>query len=336
MFSAATATSYFADNGNETTETTTDDFMEEHALQQNYEKLYRQIVSRTGSIGNIEKEVSAFNRAVLRYDRKNRLRNAERLAACNGLTPLFNCAVSTGNTEIHDISDLIGAKLANPSLPVALRRVVFAKIADALLSFDEADALCSIAHEVGYRPFVRAIPEATSGLSKREPRRTHTACSMYTPELAAWLWPRISPIISDFEPGNFNTENFVGRWEPFAINPCFRFLRYDKGQVFQTHTDDVYSALSNQPPVRSFLTVVIYLNDGFAGGELRFVYNRLQKQQQDRVIHSVAPRAGLAAVFQHDLLHEAMPPVGEVPKCIVRTDVLFRQVRGRNSKAVGI
>ena len=76
-----------------------------------------------------------------------------------------------------------------------------------------------------------------------------------------------------------------------------------------------------------YLQVVIYLNEGYEGGELRFVADRGKGEgggeAEGRVLATVAPSAGLTALFEHSLLHEALPPHGEVPKYIMRTDVVF-------------
>ena len=69
-------------------------------------------------------------------------------------------------------------------------------------------------------------------------------------QITGRLWPRIEPLVSGFRP-RFNYQP----WRARGINPCFRSLRYAEGQVFETHTDDVYSELSRRPAQRSFLTV---------------------------------------------------------------------------------
>jgi hypothetical protein len=62
--------------------------------------------------------------------------------------------------------------------------------------------------------------------------------------------------------------------------------------------------------VRSFLTVILYLNEGYAGGETRF---------GDL---AVRPRAGMALLFPHELRHEGAEVTAGV-KCVLRTDVMY-------------
>jgi hypothetical protein len=64
--------------------------------------------------------------------------------------------------------------------------------------------------------------------------------------------------------------------------------------------------------VRSLVTLVFYLNDGFEGGETDF-------PELDR---RIAPRAGRALLFQHRILHEATE-VRSGEKLVLRTDVLY-------------
>eukprot|EP00937_MAST-01D_sp_MAST-1D-sp2_P007492 g7492.t1 len=233
-------------------------------------------------------------------------------AACSG----------SGCVALRDMGEAVRAShqsVGNNSTNPAKRAgaPVFATVAAGLISTAEAAELLRVVDLIGFRAFVRSLPGATAGLSKAEPKRSHTSLVLHDAELAAWLWPRVEPLVRDFHP-TFNYQ----RWMPRCINPCFRCLRYATEQVFETHTDDVFAKLTAQPAQRSFLTVVIYLNEGFEGGQLRFVKTR-GGGGSERVLATVAPAAGLTAVFEHDLLHEALPPSGDTPKYIMRTDVIF-------------
>ncbi len=65
--------------------------------------------------------------------------------------------------------------------------------------------------------------------------------------------------------------------------------------------------------VRSLVTLVFYLNDGFEGGATEFP--ELGKK--------IEPRRGRALLFQHRVLHEATA-VTRGEKLVLRTDVLYR------------
>jgi predicted 2-oxoglutarate/Fe(II)-dependent dioxygenase YbiX len=95
-----------------------------------------------------------------------------------------------------------------------------------------------------------------------------------------------------------------------GANPRLRLYRYAPGERHGVHWDTVVELDGG---IKSLLTLVFYLNDGFDGGDTDFP--ELGKR--------VAPRAGRALLFQHRVLHEATAVVrGE--KLVLRTDVLYR------------
>jgi hypothetical protein len=66
----------------------------------------------------------------------------------------------------------------------------------------------------------------------------------------------------------------------------------------------------------SLLTFMIYLNEGYEGGETRFESL------------SVAGKLGMALVFEHGLLHESAEVTGGV-KYVLRSDVMYGQLARR-------
>jgi len=105
-------------------------------------------------------------------------------------------------------------------------------------------------------------------------------------------------------PATWKTERFVGG------NPRIRVYRYDSGDHHSAHWDTVVELPNN---VASRVTLVFYLNDGFGGGETEFP--ELKKR--------ITPRRGRALLFQHRVLHTAMP-VTSGAKYVLRTDLLFQ------------
>ena len=107
-------------------------------------------------------------------------------------------------------------------------------------------------------------------------------------------------------------------WRLAGLNSRFRFCRYRDGQAFTRHRD---GAWSQAPDERSWLTVMLYLNDGdeFAGGGTRFY-------DGDAVTDVVAPREGQAIVFDHRSWHDG-EPVRDGVKYVMRTDVMYRLER---------
>jgi hypothetical protein len=99
-----------------------------------------------------------------------------------------------------------------------------------------------------------------------------------------------------------------------GANPRLRLYRYGPGERHGAHWDTVVEL---EGGVRSLVTLVFYLNDGFEGGETDF------PELERRVV----PRAGRALLFQHRILHEAgRVRAGE--KYVLRTDILYRQPTG--------
>lgn len=95
-------------------------------------------------------------------------------------------------------------------------------------------------------------------------------------------------------------------WPVQGLNSYFRFYRYAPGQRFSWHCDRSFRAHRES----SLLTFMIYLNEGYEGGETRFESM------------SVASKPGMALVFEHGLLHEGAEVTGGV-KYVLRSDVMY-------------
>lgn len=101
----------------------------------------------------------------------------------------------------------------------------------------------------------------------------------------------------------------IGGFRLHGLNERFRVYRYTPGQRFYWHRDGAYQ---RSPDERSFLSLLLYLNEGFEGGATEF---------DDR---AVTPRTGRALAFSHPLHHQgAEVHVGT--KYVLRTDVMYRR-----------
>ena len=118
--------------------------------------------------------------------------------------------------------------------------------------------------------------------------------------LARDIWLRLRDHIPPF---------LAGR-QAIGISERFRFYRYEPGQCFAPHTDGSFRRDNGE---ESRLTLLIYLNDDFEGGETAF---------DD---HVVTPRRGLALAFRHELLHEGRVVTSGV-KYVLRSDVMFNPI----------
>jgi 2OG-Fe(II) oxygenase superfamily len=135
---------------------------------------------------------------------------------------------------------------------------------------------------------------------------------------AGQLYDRAEPLL----PPRLNEE-----WRVCGLNERLRFYRYDVGQKFDWHYDGCYEAPAGE---RSFLTFMIYLNQGFGGGETKF--GRIGSMQRLEEALSVAPRRGMALIFEHGIPHIGST-VTSGRKYVLRTDVMYRFNRSAAAEA---
>jgi prolyl 4-hydroxylase len=96
-----------------------------------------------------------------------------------------------------------------------------------------------------------------------------------------------------------------------GANERFRCYRYEPGQYFAPHLDGAFYRNDYE---WSLLTLIVYLNEDFTGGETNFL--DLKK--------SVVPKTGSALFFQHAILHEGAE-VKSGMKYAARTDIMYRK-----------
>lgn len=114
--------------------------------------------------------------------------------------------------------------------------------------------------------------------------------------------------IKSFLPPKFDNRRFL------EINERLRFLRYSNGGQFKPHSDASY--VRPDYTARTLITLQIYLNEGFDGGETTFM------DYDEEVRVPVVPKTGMILVFEHDLYHEGSL-VRSGLKYTIRTDVLY-------------
>ena len=173
------------------------------------------------------------------------------------------------------------------------------------LSSAECRALVEQTERRGYQP----APVTTSrGFVMMPELRNNTRVIVDDVALAERLWARLTaraPIAPAAGSG----------WHPVGLNERFRFYRYDRAEAFRWHRDGAFVRHDDE---RSFLTFMVYLNDGFAGGA-----TELDLTGDGDGPH-VVPRAGAALVFAHALRHQGAEVVAG-RKYVLRSDVMFRR-----------
>lgn len=165
--------------------------------------------------------------------------------------------------------------------------------AAGLLSHGECQQLLATAQQHGFEP---AMVRARSGTQAMPAVRNNQRLLVELPVWRGLLWARLQalglPVL--------HHQQAVG------LPRALRFYEYTAGQRFRMHKDGpwVEDGLTSQ------LTVLVYLNDAFTGGDTGFKQFR------------VTPRTGDALVFVHDTWHEGAP-VEQGTKYVLRSDILY-------------
>ncbi|RIA93368.1 hypothetical protein C1645_762556 [Glomus cerebriforme] len=100
-----------------------------------------------------------------------------------------------------------------------------------------------------------------------------------------------------------------------CLNERLRFLKYRKGERFKPHMDGNYAR--DDGSEASFVTLQLYLNEGFQGGETTFLDWALENKVP------VIPKPGRALIFEHKLLHEGSEILDGI-KYVIRTDIMYK------------
>jgi prolyl 4-hydroxylase len=150
-----------------------------------------------------------------------------------------------------------------------------------------------------------ATVNSTAGRVVDQRLRDNDLAIVRDASLADALFADVRPYL----PATMKTESsgavaLVGLFLPLRV------YRYRDGQRFGLHQDQSYL---RDDGARSRLTLMVYLDDDFDGGETDF------PEQGERV----APARGDALWFQHMVLHAGRAVTRGV-KHVLRTDVLYR------------
>lgn len=95
-----------------------------------------------------------------------------------------------------------------------------------------------------------------------------------------------------------------------GVNERLRCYEYEIGQRFAPHSDGAFVRDESE---QSWYTFMVYLNEGFEGGQTVFFVEPEK---------SVTPETGLGLLFQHPIIHEGAE-VTSGTKYVVRTDLMY-------------
>ena len=170
------------------------------------------------------------------------------------------------------------------------------------LSAEECRAVIEMSESAGYAPApIQRSLDGPCGFTVRG-GRDNSRSSIDDEPLAVALWRRVSR----FVPADVEGRAVVG------LNERLRFYRYEAGQSFGAHRDGYYRRANGE---RSLLTLMIYLNDDYEGGETYFYESG----------KTIAPQAGKGLAFGHELWH-AGRTITAGRKYILRTDVMYEPI----------
>jgi len=155
------------------------------------------------------------------------------------------------------------------------------------------------------RGYEAAAISTTFGALVRPEVRNNNRVIFEDRELAAEWFARVLPALPEA----------IGDWRPVGLNERFRFYRYDPGQTFRRHYDAPYSRRNGEESVQ---TLMVYLNEGYEGGETAFFH------PDDRPKAVIQPVQGMALVFYHQQVHEGATVVAS-RKYVLRTDVMYKR-----------
>lgn len=221
---------------------------------------------------------------------------------------------ATFRAEPHALADAI----VDPEREVAVGREDVAPgvyLLHRLMSPRECRDLIAAAESIGFSHAGLAIGDDTYRVNLAV--RNNLRVVLDAPRLAAALWERARGRVDARHEG----APLVG------MNSRFRVYRYEQGMRFSPHVD-VRTPL---PTGETRASLVIYLNDEFAGGSTRFfeLKDRSSRRGEgrgrkfdNRVRFALRPATGGAVVFDHLLLHEGAEVEAGV-KYAVRSDLIY-------------
>ncbi|WP_269759142.1 2OG-Fe(II) oxygenase [Variovorax sp. E3] len=158
---------------------------------------------------------------------------------------------------------------------------------------EECEQLIALAEAEG---FASAGVRTADGPKPMPAIRNNERAMLPSPYWVDLLWQRLGEVALPE----------LAAQSPKGLPKDLRFYKYTPGQRFKMHKDGPW----HEDGLTSQLTLLVYLNDGFTGGETDFREFR------------VKPEAGAALLFVHDTWHEGAAVEAGV-KYVLRSDVLY-------------
>ena len=186
-----------------------------------------------------------------------------------------------------------------------------ALVIEEFLTANECQALIALSEARGYQ--TATINTGTGKQRSVDSVRRSGRCMIDSALGARVLFDRLEPHLVDAG----LAQGPKGGWRRCVeLNERLRFLRYNPGDYFKPHQDGRYIRDFREARAgdESLLTLMLYLNTPSRGGSTNFL--------GDGPTSKVAPKTGMALVFDHSLLHEGATLEAGQKYCI-RTDVMY-------------
>ncbi|WP_222937641.1 prolyl hydroxylase family protein [Spartinivicinus ruber] len=158
---------------------------------------------------------------------------------------------------------------------------------------DQCTKLIEQAENIG---FDEATVRTHNGYKSMPFVRNNERVFLNDPELAQQFWQKLAQVELPVLDG----------CTAQCLSRQFRFYKYTPGQRFKMHKD----GRLKEDGLESRLSFLIYLNDGYQGGDTLFRG------------FSVKPETGKALMFVHETWHEG-ERLTEGTKYVLRTDVMY-------------
>lgn len=196
-------------------------------------------------------------------------------------------------------------------LPNVSDRKKLAFYLDNVFTPEECKALIDYTENAGYRP---ALINIGNGKQQYLPDvRNNERCIIDDGAMAQELYRRIKRYI----PQKVRDVHALG------CNERLRFLRYDPPQYFAKHYDGCfYRTDGPRRGERSLITVQLYLNEGFKGGNTTFLKMGTENHDEELFGVPCVPKTGRVLVFEHAILHKGSALI-DGRKYTLRTDVMY-------------
>lgn len=165
----------------------------------------------------------------------------------------------------------------------------------------------------------------------------------WMPSLAEELWRLFKKyelnckrVFDEYTPTDWWQGDVTDWWEPCAVSPMMRYMKYEKGGEHYPHYDAGYIYPDNR--YRSLVSMVLYFTDN-ESGETRFIQDHqkwvpIQERNHNdwtrpandsEVVQAVKPRKGRLLFFNHRLCHDVSKYLGaEGARIIIRTDLIYK------------